>query len=275
MVARISANGVDLSGPLAYIPSRGSHGQTFYDETSRRLLVWDDDIGFWMPSLHGIVSSSAPLYVADDFKAPTISATYAKTVGNDGQAVAFAVSAADPLGIVVGTTGDAGTGIAADGLTLAGPLAFTAGVERTFRTKVKVSAITNVYLFIGFTDVLPSTTLEEPISLSGTTFTSNATDACGLLFDTAATTDTIRGVGVATDADATAIDTGLAWVADTYKDVKIVITAEGTMKAYLDGTLVATVTSAVATTATLCPIIVAEARSTATRTVSVDYFCAK
>lgn len=275
MVARVSLDGVDTSGPLSALPSRGNHGQPFWEETYRRQLVWDDNLGFWMPVNHGIVSSASPIYVSDDFKAPVINTGFVKTVGNDGQAVAFAVTQADPLGVVLGTTGDAGTGIAADGLTLAGPLVFTPSAERTFRCRVKVSAITNVYLFIGFTDVLPSTTLEEPISLSGTTFTTTATDACGLLFDTSATTDTIRGVGVAADVDATAVDTALAWVADTYKDVKIVVTTAGTMKAYLDGVLVATVTGAVTASVALAPIIVADARTTSTRDVTVDYFCAK
>ncbi len=275
MVARLSRDGVDISGPLSALPSRGNHGQPFWEETSRRELIWDDNLGFWMPVNHGIISGSAPIYVSDDFKAPTISASYSRANGNDAQTVGFAVSAADPLGIITGTTGNAGTGIAADGIAIAGPLAFTAGTERTFRTKVKVSAITSVFLFVGFSDVLPSTTLEEPISLSVATFTSNATNACGLLFDTAATTDTIRGVGVAADTDATSIDTSLAYVADTYKDVKIVVTAAGVMKAYLDGTLVATVTGAVSVSSTLCPIIVANSRTTTERIVTVDYFCAK
>src|SRR3546814_17818472 len=91
---------------------------------------------------------------------------------------------------------------------------------RCLVTRLKLSAITTCYAFVGFTDV---TTLEAPIISAGSanTLTSNASDAVGFMFDTGMTDDNWWLVGVDTDVDATHEDTGLAPVADTYATFEV------------------------------------------------------
>ncbi len=272
---RLVDHGYEASGPSSRLgPAfKRGHGQPWFDETNRNLFVYDETLGFVVPVNRPIVSGSAPRYIADMFRAPAIDTNYKIVTGNDSDAVAFAIS----NGTLKGTTGNNGTGIAADGIAISGPsLGWTNGTTDPIEMLVnlKLSAITNVRLFIGFTDVLPSTTFEQPFSLSGSTYTSTATDGCGFLFDTAATDDTLRVVGVANDTDATHVDTGLAPVADTYNQFYLRVDA-GTLKAYLDGTLVATVESAIRTTIALVPIIVAVPTSTTARVVTAEYLFAK
>lgn len=278
MTARLTMNGVDLSGPASLLgPNfRGAHGQGWYDETNRNRYVWDDDLGFLVPENKGIVSGSAPRYIADDFKGGTLDSAWQVTKGNDDVAANFAISGASPLGLLVGTTGDAGTGIAADGIAIAGPLSFTPGTtnDLVLQAKVKWDVITNLRFFLGFTDVLPGTTFEQPASLSVVTYTTTATDAVGFLFDTAATSDTIRCVGVANDVDATHVATALAPVADTYKVFKIVVRS-GTAYFYIDGTLVGTVAAAVTTSVALCPILLTVPITAASKVVTADYIFVK
>ena len=169
------------------------------------------------------------------------------------------------------TAGDSAGNVAADGAQLNTELNWKANQGNlVFETRVKIAAITTVSLFIGLTD---TKSLECPISLSGTMFTTNATDAVGFVFDTNATTDTIRLAGVANDVDATAVDTSLAFVADTYKTLRIEITSAGLARFYIDGAYVGQVATSVTATVALTPVwIIYPEGAVAGRTMSIDYF---
>ena len=110
-----------------------------------------------------------------------------------------------------------------------------------------------------------------PFTLSGTTYTSNATDAVGILYDTAATSDTWRLVGVANNVDATHQDTGTA--GDTgFNHWKICVSAAGTARFFLNDVQVGTdMTGAITPGTLVSPTICAVSRSTAARNVISDY----
>jgi len=188
--------------------------------------------------------------------------------GSDAQA-------ADPVissNTLVMVSGDAGTGFAADGSQAIGDTGYALGSGAlTFECRVKLSAITNVAAFFGFTD--QKAALEIPIesAASADTLTSNATDGCGFMFDTAMSTDNIWFVGVDTNSDATAQNSALAFVADTYRTLRMVVTAAGAATFYIDGTLVGTSMADATAATTLYPTLCVSSRTTATRTATVDY----
>jgi len=133
-----------------------------------------------------------------------------------------------------------------------------------------MSAITNVCVYVGLTDQIAA--LEMPFTLSGTTLTSNATNAVGVLFDTAATTDDWWLVGVAANVDATQQDAGTAPTASTLETWRIDVSATGVATFYRNGTLVGSaMTGAVTASAPLTPIVAAFSRTTAVRNIDVDY----
>lgn len=280
MVARLSFNGIDSSGSSVnrnLFSRRAAVGQPFWDEDLARQLVRDNRSRGFMAADGALINdtTAASIYFASHFKAAAIDAAFDVTKGNDAQAVAFAVDTTVKSGGVKGTTGDAGTGAAADAITLSlnNPIQLSATSVVELSASLKLSAVTSLYFFIGFTDVLPGTTLELPITLSTTTFTTTATDAVGFMFDTAATTDTVRLTGVATDVDATHVDTGFVPVLATTYDFHIRI--EGTTAWFsIDGVTFSGAVSLanVATVATnLYPIVCVCARTTATRDATVDY----
>lgn len=177
-------------------------------------------------------------------------------------------------GSIVGKVGDTTASMAVSGIQLSRGLCWKANQGGLYmEARVKTGIITNIAYFVGFTD--QSAALEMPVSLSVTTFTTNATDACGFLFDTAATTDTIRLVGVATDVDATMQDTSTAPVADTYQIFRVELSTTGVATFYIDGTAVGTtMTGAVTATVALTPVIAAFNRTTAngaTTIITADY----
>lgn len=274
---RATEHGVEIAGPstVRQKVSRKAHsGHRFYDEDMARLLVMDSRAKGLMGADGALVNdlTAGSLYFADHFKATTINSGYDVTKGNDAQAVAFAYLSTVKGGAVKGTTGDAGTGAAADAITLSlnNPMQVGASGILEFSCSLLLSAYTTVYFFAGFTDTLPGTTLELPITLSGTTFTTTATDAVGFMFDTAATTDTIRLTGVANNVDATHVDTGIAPSGTMDFHLRL----EGSTAYFsIDGQTLSVnkLESAVGVAVDLYPIICVCARTTATRDATVDF----
>lgn len=279
MVARTVLHGVDESVPtskLAALLGRANHASKIYDETTGKLFIFDGIAN--QPFVIGgggyFYSASSPRLLTDNFDSTTLNSGWTVNKGSDPQCVNFATVAADP-GYAKGTTGDAGSSAAVDCVSITGPLVFEAEEgEILFSARVKVDAVTNLGIFIGLSDALAST-LEMPATLSVVTYTTNASDAVGFLLDTAATTDTIRCVGVDTDVDVTHVDTADAWAADTWKIFQLRVATNGTTKFYIDGTLVATIAACVTPGVDLCPIVAAVSRTTASRIVSIDYIACR
>lgn len=207
----------------------------------------------------------------EDFEGDVLKDQWSGAKGSDGDGVVPTIVAGSQTGKVRLTSGNDGTD-GADLCILTHALNWKANQGGlTMVCRFQISAITAAYFFVGFTDVLATTTVEAPATLSGTSYTTAASDACGLMFDTAATTDTIRAVGVAADVDATHVDTSIAPVAATDLVVRIDLSTAGVMTAYINGTLVATVAGAVTPTVLLTPVVAVSQRATTARTLDVEY----
>ncbi len=204
----------------------------------------------------------------DDFLGDVLADEWTVAAGSDSPAAGALTEAV--YGKMRLTTGDSNASLAADGVQLTSFLNWKTANGLSFEARLQISAITNVQLFVGLTDQRAS--LEMPATLSGTTYTTVATDAVGFLFDTAATTDTIRAVGVANDVDATHVDTGIAYVAATDIVLRIEVDRNQNAYFYINGTLVATLASAIRGTVALAPIVCARAAGdTVSKTVDIDY----
>jgi len=210
----------------------------------------------------------------DDFLGDVIADQWAVVEGAD-TGTSDAVVTNGIGGTLVMTTGDSAT------VTYAGNgIQITQGAYYNWKAangglrmeaRLKVSAITNVALFVGFTDL---GTFEGPIESAGSadTITTNATDAVGFMFDTRMSTDDIWLVGVANDTDATKQDTSTALVADTYITLGVEINADGDADFFINGAKVGSrMADAVTASVALTPTIAATSITTATRTVTVDY----
>lgn len=204
-----------------------------------------------------------------DFLGPTLTTQLAVIAGSDSPAGGAINPAID--GTLRLTTGDSNASLAADGVQVSGSLNWRASNGGlTLTARLQISAIVAVQLFVGFTDQVSA--LEMPVTLTNTTFSTVATDAVGFLFDTNATTDTIRLVGVANDVDATMQDTSNAWAANTYTVFKIEVEASGVAKFFINGVMVGTaMTGAVTPSVALTPVVAARSLAANSKTVDVDY----
>jgi hypothetical protein len=234
-------------------------------------------VGGFLSGDHGSqIHLPAPSRVTefDDFLgAAVLPVRYTSLEGTDS-----ATSAAVISGVVSGalrlTTGDAGTGIAADGEMIVETLQWrAANGELCGEWRVKMSAITTCWAFIGFTDQI--STLEAAIesAASGNTITTNASDAVGFMFDTRMTDDNWWLVGVAADVDATAQDSDIAPTAAQYQTLRVEVTADGIASFFINGQPVGTrMTGAVTAATQLTPTIgVSKTSVAASMTMDVDY----
>lgn len=248
------AAGLDAQGrfvvPGGFIA--GEHGSQFYGQSPSTVSFQDDFLGagqaFSTTVIDGWLSRKGTTNAVD-------------------WTITEAVN-----GTIVGTIGDTTASMAVSGVQLQRGLDWKANQGGVFvEARFKTSIITNISYFFGFTDQVAA--LEAPVTLSTTTFTTNATDACGFLFDTAATTDTIRLVGVANDVDATMQDTSVAPVADTYQVLRVELSTAGVATFYRNGIQVGTAMSgAVTATVALTPTIAGFNRTTSgTPTITADY----
>ena len=214
-------------------------------------------------------------YVAlfDDFLGDVLDANWNYVEGTDASPTDAAVFAGGIGGVLRMSSGDAGTGLAADLAQLNSFLNWrAANGDLVMEARVKLSALTNVYLFAGFTD---NNALEAPVesAASADNITTNATDAVGFMFDTRMATDNIWLVGVKNDIDAAKQNAGVALVAGDYTTLRVVLSPAGAAYFFINGVQVGTeMAAAVTPTVALTPTIaLGNTSGTTPKTLDVDY----
>lgn len=248
------------------------HGRLLGLDTQGRLVA---PAGIVSGSHGSQIAAPSPSRVSffDDFLGDVITDQWNLVEGTDSATSDAAILAGGIGGVLRITTGDAGTGLAADMPQLTQALQWQASNgDLVFEARIKLSAITTCYAFLGFTDVV---TLEAPIisAASADTFTTNATDAVGFMFDTRMTTDNWWLTGVANDVDATMQNSGFAPVADTYEVLRVEVNASGAATFFRNGKQVgSTMAGAVTPGADLTPTIaVGKTSVAASMTADLDY----
>lgn len=218
----------------------------------------------------------------DDFFGDLLSAEWDAKTGSDGGVVTPTINV-QQNGVVRLTTGAGATlTMAVNGVQIQGALTLRAPAQYTqvrtcFEARVKLSAITNIAVFLGITD--QTSALEMPINGSGTGdgFTTTATDAIGFVFDTAMTTKNWWGMGVANDVDATGLNFGVAPVAATWETLRVDLETDNTTtgsvaRFYRNGLQIGSaLTGGPRNSVGLTPVVAAFTRSAASATVDLDY----
>ena len=150
----------------------------------------------------------------------------------------------------------------------------------SMEARVDTTAITTVGFTVGFNDDVLEDSNLQPVSLSGTTFTSNASTFIGFVYCTDATNNNWHVFMVCDDADTTVaiacLNTGVAPVANTPQTLKVVVYDQQACNQtraefYIDGTIQLTMTSAIDRDALLTPHIGHTTRSCGASTLNVHY----
>lgn len=217
--------------------------------------------------------SPSHVVLFDDFLGDVLADQWNAVEGTDSATSSAAVVSGGIGGILRLTTGDAGTGLAADMEQVTSELNWrAANGSLVAETRVKLSAIADAYFFFGFTDV---GTLEGPVvsAASDDDLTSNASNAVGFMFDTRMATDNLWAVGVKADTDATGQDLDTAFVADDFVSLRVEVASDGSAAFFINGVQVGDVMEdAVTTTTALTPTInLSKVTGASSITADVDY----
>lgn len=137
--------------------------------------------------------------------------------------------------------------------------------------RVKVDDVSEACLLIGFTDTI-STTVEAPFFMNGVDIDSDATDACGLMWDVDATVDRIYLGGVKADADTVPLDSKITMADGVYREFCVALDKTGTVHGWIDGSYVGSVANAVTANVALTPFIAIGNRSANQVVATVDWF---
>lgn len=212
---------------------------------------------------------SSVVLLKDDFTGDALGAEWVPLSGTDAQALDPAITAAAG-GTVRLVSGNAGTGMAADGSQLSSEVIWLPSQTLVAEARLKlVSSVAAVSWCFGFTD---TKALEAPFSIATTTITSAASNAVAFVHDTAATAGTVAHcLGVKADSDTALTSSGQVIAADTYYTLRIEVDATGQAVFKIDGTTVATVASAVTASTLLAATACINANTTASKTMDIDY----
>lgn len=219
----------------------------------------------------GILNETANVTYFTDFLGDALEDELIAGVGSGtGNAVAISIGAGGRAEI---KTSSADAAIGANGSSLGlGALNWRADQGGLFmEARIQIDNIAAVMVFVGFTDTLGST-VEAPIFLNGADLDSDATNACGVIFDTDGTTAQWCHGGVKADVDTTPVYNGSAPSAATYYTVRVEVSAAGAVQGFINGVAIGNpVANAVTITTPLVPQIFVANRGGAARNVLVDY----
>lgn len=219
----------------------------------------------------GILNETANVCYFTDFLGDALEDELIAGIGSGtGNAVAISIGAGGRAEI---KTSSADAAIGANGSSLGlGALNWRADQGGLFmEARLQIDNIAAVMIFVGFTDTLGST-VEAPIFLNGADIDSDATNACGVIFDTDGTTAQWCHGGVKADVDTAPAYNGAAPSAATYYTVRVEVSAAGAVQGFINGVAIGTpVANAVTITTPLVPQIFVANRGGAVRNVLVDY----
>ena len=242
----------------------------------------------------GAMSSARPLnvdrvIVFDDFLQTAVAdedwiAKWIGFAGATGTTAALVLAPEGKMNLVSGTNGTAGVTDAAamSSVALTSGQAVSLG-QTVFETRVSTSHITGATICVGLSDKIASDSAEAVLHTvkTATIADDGLTVANALSFcqDAEATLATLwyctseNATSIAHSSAAAECSSGIGPTANTYQTLRIEIDATGDARYYINGALVFTETTAVATTAVLVPYIAvtAEDSTPVSTTLSVDY----
>lgn len=229
-----------------------------------------------------IVTPGNPLYVAafEDFEgaAQAYGTTpvdgWRSRIGSDGACVNWTRTDA-VNGSAQATLGATTASMAVSGVQLDRGLDWKANMgDVVLEWRVKLGKIATISAFVGFTNQVSA--LQAPIqsAASADTFTYNANDACGFMFDTSMTTKNWWLTGNKGGVAGTPVNTAKAPVAGTYDLLRVELDISGNATFYLNNVRIGAVANAVTATVALTPVVAAFNRTTTsdgTCIVTADY----
>lgn len=249
-----------------------SGSETAISSTAAELNILDG-VTATASELNALDISATTRYF-EDFNGGTLPTAITKTTGSGtGNAVAMGPAGSSQSRMYIASASDDGAITDnASAIELGGKAWSANSGGLIMEVRLTCTDISEAYIFVGFTDALPSAGLEQPIFLNGADIDSDATNACGVLYDVDGTTEQWCHGGVKADADTAPAYSGAAPVQNTYETIRVAVSSSGGVTGSIDGTAIgAEVANAVTASTALYPVVVVANRSANQVLARLDY----
>ena len=225
--------------------------------------------------IYEVTPAHPEVYLYDDFLGVDTTDLVGRTTGYKGTApgtndtVTISVTAGVP-GAAKLYSGDVDN----DHVFLSTELNWFGKFDACFEARLTLDSAAAVGVMMGFTDTTGIANAGA-MTLSGTTWTTTSVEGAMFVYDTDATTDTLRCMAVKSNVDATAIDTSVLPVAATYQTFRVELQDDGTTTNalfYIDGVYYGQISDALTRTTALTPFVSVGTRTGgANKYALVDY----
>ena len=227
-------------------------------------------------AVHGTSRTTGILTTFDDFEGSTLKSRWNIFSGTDGAATdpRIPTTLLEDGQCELITGADAGGTMALNGSQILDDLIYKVNTTNGSAENlildcvIEVDNTSDICFFVGFTDLVG---LEMPIEMAaGDVMVSNASNACGVVYDTAADTNDYFVVGVKNNIDVTAVDLFENPTASQQENIKIRVDNSGDVEVIINNTS-EIVNNAVDTSTMLVPTIAVFSRNTTSKTLLCDY----
>lgn len=220
------------------------NGRLYYSDSVRPAAIWPANPEVWS---------------YEDFTGTDTTDISAKTTGWKGSLPGTADALT--LSYAAGVTGRASLlsgNVDNDHAFMVEELGWYGSRDACFEARLTLgAAVTEIGFAMGFSDTTGIANAGA-FTLATTVWTTTAVEGAAFVFDTDATTDTIRLMGVKTNSDATNIDTSVVPVAGTYQTFRVELEDSGTAtnaRFYIDGVCYGVLSDVLLRTTVLTPFI--------------------
>lgn len=135
----------------------------------------------------------------------------------------------------------------------------TKNAEVEFR--ITITDVSGTALFVGLSDAKTESNNAIALQYPADTFTSTATNAAGFVIDADHATSSIMCASVSANTDRTPVDTTVDWADGETKTLRVRLLSDDSAIFFLDGLVVASIASSVASGTLLCATVQAMTRA--------------
>ena len=216
------------------------------------------------------------VFIFDDFAEDTINLDrWADSEEGVGTAFAISTTAGDPVAGHGGWISGATAATAGNNREFAGELIWRADRAGSnllvFEARITLPSVALIAVNAGFNDAKSEVGITVDIT-GANVLTTAGSDVAVIAFDTDQTTDEWIGVNVDTDVDGAVVTGGGTPAANTAKRLRVEIASDGGCYYHTDGVFRGSeLATGVTETVLLAPYLGVETRTTAAKTLEVDY----
>lgn len=173
---------------------------------------------------------------------------WARTTDGSGDSIAISETVGGSVLLTHGSSDN-------DSCMLSSAIIYNDTKEAIVEFRITITNVTGSGVFVGFSDAKSETNGQIALQYPANTFTSTATNAVGFVIDADHTSSLVMAASVKAGSDTTPVSTGVTWTDGQTKTLRVLLKSDDSAIFILDGTIVASIASAIASGTLMCATV--------------------